>query len=433
MRKISELTGLTTKDVFSILSELENIISKLKPKELISYNEPQTLWILSTSSCNLKCRYCYTASGTFNIMFPTLYLNTEEVIKTIDIILDAFPFINLINFFGGGEPLLTFNLIAKVVKHFADKIKVGFGIVTNATILGKEIIDFLYTYKDKISITVSIDGPQIVHDINRVYPDGRGSYRDVMRFIEKLKEKGIRFSIEVTYTLDAYELGYSIIDVVRWLSRLSPIIIKASEYVKSLKTGVKTHLPNLGHLYAEYVTEAFKELTKDKPKFYDVVILYALSYIARKATKVDICPYTGFITIMPNGNVITCHMLTDYVLANIKNIKTRELKEKWKELIKTKRRISDKIDPRHKWLMAIQDIRPGELFTGLKSLIELSTKNEYISIPIDDLLVLKEYWDSFIANVYKYTIEGRLNTIYRNVEKVLQHALKRSKTQEVGA
>ncbi len=149
MRKISELTGLTTKDVFSILSELENIISKLKPKELISYNEPQTLWILSTSSCNLKCRYCYTASGTFNIMFPTLYLNTEEVIKTIDIILDAFPFINLINFFGGGEPLLTFNLIAKVVKHFADKIKVGFGIVTNATILGKEIIDFLYTYKDK--------------------------------------------------------------------------------------------------------------------------------------------------------------------------------------------------------------------------------------------------------------------------------------------
>ena len=43
-----------------------------------------------------------------------------------------------------------------------------------------------------------MDGPEDINDENRIFTNGRGSYRRIIRNIEKLKEHHIRFNIRAT-------------------------------------------------------------------------------------------------------------------------------------------------------------------------------------------------------------------------------------------
>lgn len=87
------------------------------------------------------------------------------------------PFIG----FYGGEPLLAFSLIRKIVEY-AETVFLGkeikFFITTNATLLTEEISKFLLDHNFRV--TFSIDGPKKVHDQNRIFPDGRGTFDKVM-------------------------------------------------------------------------------------------------------------------------------------------------------------------------------------------------------------------------------------------------------------
>ena len=57
-----------------------------------------------------------------------------------------------------------------------------FSFSTNGLLYGtKKVQDYIKKNKRHISIGISVDGNKIKHDMQRVYPDGRGSYDDVMK------------------------------------------------------------------------------------------------------------------------------------------------------------------------------------------------------------------------------------------------------------
>ena len=62
--------------------------------------------------------------------------------------------------------------------------------MTNATNITDDYISFLKS-RLETKIYVSLDGPENIHDMNRIYHDGTGSYNDVIAGIEKLKKNGI--------------------------------------------------------------------------------------------------------------------------------------------------------------------------------------------------------------------------------------------------
>jgi uncharacterized protein len=49
-------------------------------------------------------------------------------------------------------------------------------------------------------VTLSFDGPAEIHDRNRPKVDGSGSFQDVMRFVEILKERGVQIHARATIT-----------------------------------------------------------------------------------------------------------------------------------------------------------------------------------------------------------------------------------------
>lgn len=89
--------------------------------------------------------------------------------------------------FFGGEPLLEFELMKKIVDYIREKneehpIKCNLSITTNGTLLSEEILGFLQ-YHD-FNLCISLDGNMEINDKNRLYSDGSSTFKDVMNNID---------------------------------------------------------------------------------------------------------------------------------------------------------------------------------------------------------------------------------------------------------
>ena len=144
----------------------------------------QNLTFIVTEDCNLRCKYCYI---THKSKGKVLKLETAK--KFIDYILTN----NQINRcdtvlldFLGGEPLLEVELIDKICDYFKVRAyeegipwywKYQISIGTNGVNYSDESVQRLIQKNEgKISIGITIDGTKEKHDLQRVFPDGSGSY-----------------------------------------------------------------------------------------------------------------------------------------------------------------------------------------------------------------------------------------------------------------
>jgi len=91
--------------------------------------------------------------------------------------------------FYGGEPLLEFPLIQRVVEYCMDRFsgkELTFNITTNGTLLSDEIIRYFQVHD--VSMMISLDGPKEINDQNRIFADGGGTCDAVMERIARLRE-----------------------------------------------------------------------------------------------------------------------------------------------------------------------------------------------------------------------------------------------------
>lgn len=142
------------------------------------------------NDCNLNCIYCYGDGGSYGRQRELMTLETAK--KTIDLMVANSEGVDeLLVIFFGGEPLMNFSVVKDTFdycKSLEPEIgkKFAFSMTTNGTILNDEIYNFI---KDnKISIMISVDGCKDIQDKHRCYCDGRGSFEDVCKNIERFKE-----------------------------------------------------------------------------------------------------------------------------------------------------------------------------------------------------------------------------------------------------
>jgi radical SAM protein with 4Fe4S-binding SPASM domain len=217
----------------------------------------------------MACVYCHAKAGS--VAQKELDMTDEVLYKTVDFFFSVprggRKEISIE--FQGGEPLLRYDLVQKAMDYAmeqADKeeLEISFGIVSNLTLMTDEIARDIKT-RGNIRLFSSLDGPPAVHDKQRVYPDGRGTYGDVIRWMEKLKREyeidvpclptftsnGLGYEEEivdeyigrgthsiylryVNYTGRAYESGYHIgvtsdQFVASWIALLDYVLLKNIE------------------------------------------------------------------------------------------------------------------------------------------------------------------------------------------------------------
>lgn len=180
-----------------------------------------------TTACNMNCVYCQANNGTTT---PQCFMNEDIAERAVDIALQT-PAQNLSFEFQGGEPLLNYKIIKHIVnyteEHKQDK-KVSYNIVSNLTLVTDEMLDFFCEYN--IGISTSVDGSEMIHNQNRPFRDGTGTFYSVRAGIEKIRNRGLSIGAIETTTRNALpyaseliqtyqELGFDSI-FIRHLTRL---------------------------------------------------------------------------------------------------------------------------------------------------------------------------------------------------------------------
>lgn len=149
-----------------------------------------------TTACNLNCVYCQANNGAST---PNCYMNKETAERAVDIALQS-PEQCLSFEFQGGEPLLNFSVIKHIIEYTQERKqnkRIDYSVVTNLTLLTDEILDYFRTYR--VSISTSVDGNEMIHNMNRPYRNGNGTFSIVKEKIGKIKKAGMRVgAIETT-------------------------------------------------------------------------------------------------------------------------------------------------------------------------------------------------------------------------------------------
>jgi len=181
-----------------------------------------------TQDCNLECRYCFTR-GSGNIKKKSM---SEEVARAaVDLLIRESNGAGPLNIgFYGGEPMLRFNLIREIIPYANQKAgevnkTVNYTLTTNGTLLTDEAIRFLAA--NGIHTTVSIDGDREIHDKNRVFPDGSGSFDRAFSAFTKLKEKAAGTgTISVVHNFDRHlgDIVQSLLDLGIPATGLAPAV-----------------------------------------------------------------------------------------------------------------------------------------------------------------------------------------------------------------
>lgn len=172
-------------------------------------SDAKTLIIELTEACNMRCTYCiFDESDDTERNHGIKNIPEDVALKAID---DFFKRTNgeegyLV--FYGGEPLLNYSLMKLMVTH-ANKIsnkKIKFSFTTNGISLTKEKFSFLI--ENDFKITVSIDGPEIIHDKRRVLKKGKGTFSIIEKNLLKLIDFNKDFyykNIEFNCTISDFE------------------------------------------------------------------------------------------------------------------------------------------------------------------------------------------------------------------------------------
>ena len=145
------------------------------------------LALFLTTSCNLRCVYCYGSGGEIDL--PDLTL--EE----IEAFLKVFKTARGIMFHGWGEPTLRFDLIREVVKKHGRRYQYSIGTngVYGSSRHRVEIARFLA--ENKFGVTLSLDSIPEINDRQRPRANGEGSTAEVLETMRVFKKYGVQFGV----------------------------------------------------------------------------------------------------------------------------------------------------------------------------------------------------------------------------------------------
>ena len=154
-------------------------------------NVVKALCLHVAHSCNLNCSYCFAAQGKYQ---------GESALMSYEVGKQAFDFLikasgtrrNLEVDFFGGEPMLNFEVVKKLVAYARSIEKehnknFRFTFTTNGMLLNEEVMDYLN--KEMSNVVLSLDGRKEVHDHFRKDYAGKGSYDVILPKFKRLVEK----------------------------------------------------------------------------------------------------------------------------------------------------------------------------------------------------------------------------------------------------
>ena len=161
---------------------------------------PTGVTLFLTTTCNLRCRYCYASAGNE----PAKAMSMETAKRGIDFVAGnaartGSPGFE-VAYHGGGEPTLHWRVLTESFAYAKRKaVELGMqlrtSLATNGVLSGKKL-DWIVANLDGVNL--SCDGLPEIHDECRPAANGGGSSRRVLHTMRHLDEAGFRYGIRLT-------------------------------------------------------------------------------------------------------------------------------------------------------------------------------------------------------------------------------------------
>jgi uncharacterized protein len=300
-------------------------------------NVVKALCLHVAHTCNLNCSYCFASQGKYQ---------GERALMSFEVGKRALDFLiensgtrhNLEVDFFGGEPLMNFDVVKRLVEYARSVEKkynknFRFTLTTNGVLIDDEVIDF--ANREMSNVVLSLDGRPEVNDRFRRDYLGRGSYEKIVPKFKKLVEArgGKNYYMRGTFThlntdftndiIHMADLGFTELS-------MEPVVCPEGDPVAL----TKEDLPKLFSEYEKLACEMIKRKKEGRPfVFYHYMLDLKNGPCIYK--RISGCGSgTEYMAVTPWGDLYPCHQFVGdekYLLGNVfDGVKNTEVQDKFR-------------------------------------------------------------------------------------------------------
>ncbi len=193
-----QLFRKTQNPAFAVSHKMKNTAGVLGANPDVA---PHTLtaWLHVTSRCNLRCAYCYVPRSDATMSLETGRAAVDAVFRSA--LAHGFRAVKLK--YAGGEPALNWPLVRTLHRHAVEQaaqsgLELREVVLSNGTLLTGEMVDWLRG--EDVRLMISLDGIGAAHDAQRPFADGRGSFAQVARNVDRALARGLSPYLSITVT-----------------------------------------------------------------------------------------------------------------------------------------------------------------------------------------------------------------------------------------
>jgi len=301
----NEIENYLNKGIIPTSDEVKSFIEELSITEDIQFDLPvfnkiKKMSVIPNLICNFKCSYCYSAEGRNSTIIRWDLLKTA-----LDFFIDN-KRVNIENnneklslfISGGGEPLMSWDITSQCIRYARQKsIEEGLGLnislITNGSLLNKEIASFLKQYECNVCVSF-----EILEDLQNKQ---RKSFDAVDKNLRLLNEMNINVMINSTITpLSVCKMTDMVIRTINEYSFISQYTLEPVTGISLFKTPY-----DMRKFYIQFMDNYLK--AKSIAVNNGLKLRFTFDDALRGIT-IRHCP--GKFCITPQGIISICHLVS---------------------------------------------------------------------------------------------------------------------------
>lgn len=275
--------------------DFERVRARLTNKKRFLNYGPNLHVMVVTLRCNETCVYCHSSRASMETEGVDMSARTAE--KTVDLILQSTsPRITIE--FQGGEPLANFPIIQHVIEYAKQRNasfgkELEFALVSNLGMMTEERLDYLVA--NRVQICTSVDGPQQLHDKQRVLAGG-SAFREASRWIAEINRRYVAAGLDpvlyhvealLTVTRTALDHPREIIDTYRELGCRAIFLRPLDPFGFAKKKATASAIEYERRRYLEFYAQALDYILELNRRGEQLLERYAAIFLTKILTDDD--------------------------------------------------------------------------------------------------------------------------------------------------
>lgn len=327
IQELIDREELFTKDVY------ENYVVDFKKRKTVV----KALCLHIAHDCNLACKYCFAEEGEYHGRRALMSFEVGK--KALDfLIANSGNRRNLEVDFFGGEPLMNWEVVKKLVEYGRSQEKIHnknfrFTLTTNGVLLDDEIME--YCNREMSNVVLSLDGRREVNDRMRPFRKGAGSYDLIVPKFQKFAESRNQTNYYVRGTFTRNNLDFSQ-DVLHFADlgfkqmSIEPVVAASTELYAIQEEDIPKILSEYDKLAVEYINR--KKEGRGFNFFHFMIDLQQGPCVAKRLSGCG--SGTEYLAVTPWGDLYPCHQFVGqekFLLGNVEEgITNTEIQDQFK-------------------------------------------------------------------------------------------------------